>query len=423
MAWYGSFFGAALILGLVFSLFREAFLEIRVERIDDFDEIINRHKPERLQKMLRKPNEIAAALTIIKAVLYFAAFFYAYKLSRYVVGDIWKVLYFAAVISVIIVLFEFVPQVIGYKKHLYLLKRLLSVLNFIRFLVRPVTLVLKFISGIIVRVLGSGSFRQFNYVSDEEIELLIEGSPKHKQVEEMEKDMLSGIIEFRDTVVREVMVPRINMVSISADTQIADSIESFVTSGHSRIPVFDERIDNITGILYAKDILYSLSDPQKKKDIAKNIMRKPIFVPENKKLNELLLEFKQKKAHLAIVVDEYGGTAGLVTIEDILEEIVGEIEDEYDTNEKKRYKKIKDNIVETEAQVDIDELNEEFDLDIPTDELYESIGGFIVEHLGYVPAANEKITIDDYAFEILSADEKHIKKLRIKKQGEKNEED
>ena len=203
--------------------------------------------------------------------------------------------------------------------------------------------------------------------------------------------MIRHIVELGDTMVREIMSPRIDMECIQEDSSIEDVVKFIKEIGHSRVPVYKDRIDNITGILYAKDLLTSLND--KTNFSLKSILRKAYFVPEAKLVADLLAEFRVMKIHMAIVVDEYGGVAGLVTMEDILEEIVGEIQDEYD-EEEAPIVRMSEGVYHISARISIDEVNEQLNLELP-DEDYDTIGGLVFHQLGRVPRAKEKFELQD----------------------------
>lgn len=405
---------ALFIIAFFLSIIREALLEISRERVEDFEKTFNKAKIVRLRRLMKKPSAVVASILIIKIITLILIFALTYSIYRHLeLSVLNRFIYWLIFTASLIVFLEFIPQIIGYRKNFVVLRNFMPVIEVVYFILSPFIIILKFITNIVLRLFGSKGFKSLNYIDEAELELLLENAPRYKEVEEMEKDMITGIIEFRDMVVREVMVPRINMICVAKADTIAQSLNIIMKSGHSRIPVFAERIDDIVGVLYAKDILRIETGQINKDQSVSKIMRNPIFVPETKKLNELLLEFKEAKAHLAIVVDEYGGTSGIVTIEDLLEEIVGEIEDEFDKVEKLKYHKTKDGDIETDAQVDIDKLNEVFHLELPTEETYESIGGLIIEKVGYVPAPGEKFNFDNFSFEIIDADEKHIKKVRF----------
>ena len=225
--------------------------------------------------------------------------------------------------------------------------------------------------------------------------------------------MINSIFKFSDTTVKEVMVPRMDMVVLEKNAPYDEVIKLLKQKGHSRIPVYDEDVDKIVGILFVKNLL-EYKNNKKKFDNLVNLAKKPYYVPETKKIDELLREFQKERIHLAIVVDEYGGTAGLITLEDVIEEIVGEIQDEYD-NEKALINKIDNTTWLVDGKIGIEELNERIGFDLPTEDEYESLGGFILNKLRRIPETNEEITYKGFIFTIDSLFERRIKKVRIKK--------
>lgn len=218
-----------------------------------------------------------------------------------------------------------------------------------------------------------------------------------KDLPEEELKMIKGVIGLSDTQVHEILKPRIDVVTVDIEDPLEEIIEKIVKCGHSRIPVYEENIDNIVGVLYAKDLLSYFFD--KNKDInIKKILREPFFVPETKSILELLKEFREKKVHIALVVDEYGGFSGIVCLEDILEEIVGEIRDEYD-HEKEMVIKIDDNTFRIYAKITISDLNEKINIELPED-VSDSLSGFIMEILGRIPKEGEVIKFKNYEFKV-----------------------
>jgi len=216
-----------------------------------------------------------------------------------------------------------------------------------------------------------------------------------KRLDAEAKEMIKGIIELSDSVVREVMVPRTDVVFISLLSSLKDLIPLVVDSGHSRFPVYQETLDNIMGILYAKDLLRSLTKDKKEFSLEK-IIRKPYFVPESKKLNSLLKEFRRRKVHIAVVVDEYGGTSGIVCLEDIIEEIVGEIQDEFD-NETADIIEISQGVFLCDARINLEDLNERLQLVLPTGDS-DTLGGFVFDLFGKIPIINEKVIYEGIEF-------------------------
>lgn len=276
-------------------------------------------------------------------------------------------------------------------------------------LLAPVVHLVQWISGQIATPLVGRVKAPF--VTEEEIKLMVDAGSEGGAIENEEREMIFSIIQFGDTVAREVMVPRIDMVALESHTSLGEALATIIDCGHSRIPVFEESIDHIRGLLYAKDLLVLMRDGKLDVPI-KDILRPAYFVPESKKAGDLLTELQHRKIHLAVVVDEYGGTAGLVTIEDLIEEIVGEIRDEYDINEEEVYQKIDENEYIFDAGVDLDDLNRLLDVSLPTDES-DTLGGYILSRLGKVPDEGEAIETENLRITVLSVDDRRIRKIRL----------
>jgi CBS domain containing-hemolysin-like protein len=224
--------------------------------------------------------------------------------------------------------------------------------------------------------------------------------------------MIQSILDFRETVVREVMVPRTEMIAVPGDAGIEEIIEQITTHGHTRMPVYRNNLDNIVGILNVKDLLRFWSRPISEEDLIANL-RKPYYIPETKNIHQLLPELKHNKHHMAIVIDEYGGTSGLVTLEDLLEEIVGEISDEHDIDERAMIDS-PDGSTMADGRVEIEEIEEHFNLEIPEGK-YETLAGFILHLIKRIPGPGETIQYDNMQMTIESTDERTIKKVRIRK--------
>lgn len=257
--------------------------------------------------------------------------------------------------------------------------------------------------------IGGEEAAQTSYVIEEEIRTIVEAGEEEGFIEEEERKMIYSIFEFGDTLTREVMVPRIDIVAVESDTPLLEALDVILRAGYTRIPVYTGTIDNVEGLLYAKDLLIYLRDG--KTDVSlTDILRPAYFVPETKKLNELLEDMQQRKVHMAIVVDEYGGTAGLVTIEDILEEIVGEIQDEYDTEEA-FIEYVGPGEVIFNARVHLDEVGELLGITLPT-EGGDTLGGLIYNQLGRVPSVGDEVVVGRVKLSVLSVAGRRIKKVR-----------
>ena len=247
-------------------------------------------------------------------------------------------------------------------------------------------------------------------IEQEIIEAVSEGQAQG-QMDEDEKEMIVSVIELRDQDAAEIMTPRIEMVGIEVGSSL-DEIRAVVAEqGHSRLPVYEDSLDNILGILYVRDLLVLESGAPV--DL-KQIMRKGLFVPETKTVRDLLTEFKQEQMQIAIVLDEYGGTAGLVTITDILEELVGNITEAYEEPEPQPVVKIDGNTAEIDARFRVDEFNERFDLNLPEDEGYDTMAGFVLSRLGRIPNVGEEFTLDNLRVTVIEADERRINRIRTR---------
>ncbi len=273
----------------------------------------------------------------------------------------------------------------------------------------PIVRALTAISNWLAAALGANESTRMSYVIEEEIRTIVDAGEEEGIIEEDEREMIYSIFEFGDTLAREIMVPRIDVAAVDVNTPMLDALNVIMEGGYSRIPVYSDTMDNIEGLLYAKDLLPYLRDG--KTDIAlPDILRDAYFVPETKRVNELLEDLQQRKVHMAIVVDEYGGTAGLVTIEDILEEIVGEIQDEYDSEEEFVEYLVPGEIV-FNARVNLDDAAKLLGVPLPTEGV-DTLGGLIYNELGRVPTVQDEVTIGDVKLTVLSVAGRRIKKVK-----------
>lgn len=258
-------------------------------------------------------------------------------------------------------------------------------------------------------------FRRLSRLEDtenieKEIEQLIDEGEQRGLISEDEGEMIQGIFSFRDTIAREIMVPRTEVVYARSETGIDEIIQLIIQSGHSRIPIYSDNVDNIVGTLHAKDLLpyWGKSDVN-----VSGIVRSPYFIPETKKISEVLKDLRGNKSHIAIVIDEYGGTAGILTLEDIIEEIIGEVMDEYDADEKLIVEH-EDGSVSVSAKLDVEELEDYLDVELP-DGKFESVGGFVISLLGKVPSVDEKAVYNNIEMVVEAANDRRIDKLRVRK--------
>lgn len=243
---------------------------------------------------------------------------------------------------------------------------------------------------------------------EREIQTIIDVGEERGLISRQEGELIESIFEFKDTLVREVMVPRLEMVGVEIHTPLREIISLVLEKGHSRYPVYEGDIDHIKGILLAKDLLVFWQTPEETWDPGR-LLRPPYFIPESKKISDLLRDFVERKAPIAIVIDEYGGTAGLITLEDILEEIVGEIYDEYDRMEPRLIPQ-EDGSVLVDARLDVEVLMDHFNLPRPEGK-FESVGGLLIHLLGRVPQVNDRVVVENLELTVLAADERRAKQV------------
>jgi len=300
------------------------------------------------------------------------------------------------VMSVVLLIFgEIVPKMVVVQDAAKWAQRFSGPLQLLYIGLRPITWTVVGMTSWIIRRLGGDPSALSPYVTEDDIRTLVNVGEQHGVLEEEEKEMIHSIFELGDTVVREVMTPRTDMMCTDASDAVSKGVEIVIREGYSKLPVFEENIDHIIGVVHDRELLGAVSRGEL--DIPlRNLMRPIKAIPENKKVDELLREMQAEKVSVAIVVDEYGGTAGLVTMEDLLEEIVGEIMDEYDKEERDRPPEITqagDGEYIVDARMDIDDVNERLGLHLPTED-FESIGGYTFGLFGRVPVPGERVVID-----------------------------
>ena len=285
----------------------------------------------------------------------------------------------------------------------------------------PMIKALNFFTQGILKIAGAKEVKRSRLITEKEIHTLIDIGQEEGALDEREEELVHSALEFDETKAKQIMIPRTKMVCIDEGASLSELVDLIKKVGYSRIPVYHKNRDNITGVAYAKDLL-SLFDKSAENLKVKQIMHPPIFVPYTIHLGELLHQLQKERTHLAIVVDEYGGVAGMLTVEDLLEEIVGEIEDEYDRKEEKVTIQ-KDGSALIKADTDIDEINEKLGTDLPEETAaFESIGGFIFDQLGRIPGVGETIEYNNLKITVVDADDKRVKIVKLwKKSKEKKD--
>jgi putative hemolysin len=312
---------------------------------------------------------------------------------------------------------EIVPKTYAIRNRVQYVKRFSPVILTFYYILYPLSFVIEKIVNIFI-----GKIRDIDTISQytrQDIENLMEVGGEDGALEEDEKNMINSIFEFSEKTAKEIMVPRVDMMTIPADITTKDLFSFINENNFSRIPVYKNNVDNIIGILYIKDLLHHIKSLDDNLNIAR-ILREVTFIPESKDIADLLKMFQKEKTHIAVVVDEYGGTSGMITLEDIIEEIVGEIQDEFD-EEERLFRRINDNSYEFDAKIPVDDLNEILSLNLPENEDYESLGGYLYDLFGEVPEVGDKKTFNGYTFSILSVHKQRIGWVSIEKIDENSE--
>lgn len=281
------------------------------------------------------------------------------------------------------------------------------------FIFKPFIWFLNEFSNLILKILGIKISQVEDFHSEDEIREILRSSYQFGQLKSEKEKLLQNVFNFSERKVKQIMIPRNKIVGIEIHSSLEEVIQKFLNEGYSRMPVYHSNIDDIVGVIYAKDLLGLSKHTQTEKLILENILRAPLFVNENNKIEDVLKEMQKTKVHIAIVVDDFGGTAGLITIEDILEELVGEIQDEYD-EEQPLITKINDFEYEILSETPIDDINLQIPINLPKTKDYQTIGGMFTYYLGRIPKVGERLSFEDFYLETISSSSRKVDKIQIK---------
>jgi len=320
----------------------------------------------------------------------------------------------------LLILGELVPEAVGAANAETLAFWVARPIVILALLVAPIVKLVVKISGGLSGLVGGEPLRAMPFITEEEIITMVDAGQEMGVIEEDEKEMIYSVFALGDTLAREVMIPRIDLVALDVKATLEEALDVVIRAGHSRIPIYEDTIDNIVGVLYAKDLLQLWHDKRENVSL-RDELREPYFVPESKSVDELLEEMQQRKVHIVIVVDEYGGTAGVVTLEDIVEEIVGEIQDEYDAEEP-IFEQAGDQVFIFNARVDLDDVNRLMGTAFPT-EMGDTLGGFVYSQMGKVPVPGETVRFDGLVVEVLTVTGRRIRKVRVSWEQDKEDMD
>jgi putative hemolysin len=363
-----------------------------------------------LERLLARPNTFLSTILVVNSIAVIVASSMATVLAlRF--SATWGELIATVLISLVVLIFcEITPKTAAVQNPLRWARALSGFVRVAAWLLAPLVRLLGVITTALASLLGGDIRHPGPFVTEEELRLLVSVGEQEGVLEEEETEMIHSIFEFADTPVREVMVPRIDMITLEAETTVDTAVDVALQGGLSRIPVYEGTIDNILGILHIKDLLRELRQGHHQRQV-RDLVRPAYFVPETKKLDDLLREIRQRRTHMAIVVDEYGSVAGLVTIEDLMEEIVGDIKDEYD-REENLYERLSEHEYIVDAKMNIDDFNDLMGTKLDNED-YETLGGFLYAQLDKIPEAGDTITYGDLNLTVLATRGRRITKVRV----------
>jgi putative hemolysin len=435
-----SVFGELLVIALliffnaVFVAAEIALISVRRSRVEQLAEQGNR-RARRVERLLTQPSRFLAVVQLgITFIGFLASAFAAVSLTLHLqdalvsveplapyAAAIALVVVTALVALVTIVFGELVPKLIALAHAEGFALAFAGPIEILARVFGPLVAFLTWITHLIARPFG-GMETDRSAISVEELKMLVERGGEQGVLEAEEEQMISAVMELGEGRIHEVMVPRTSITALPVTATFEDAIDVVVREGHSRIPVYENSIDNVVGILYAKDLLPYLKNGTRR-PILRSILRAPLFVPESMSVDDLLHELQRRKIHIAIVLDEYGGTAGIATIEDLLEEIVGEIQDEYDAEEP-MIERFSDAEARFDGRANIDDLVEMFDLDLSEEgrDEYDTVGGLVYHHVGGIPHVGDRVRVKDVALTVETTDGRRVGKVLAVRETPEGEE-
>src|SRR6266436_2563706 len=365
-----------------------------------------------IERLISQPNVFLSTILVVNSVAVIVASSMTTVLALRFVPNYGELIGTILISLVVLIFCEITPKTAAVQNPIRWARVLVTPVRLAAWLLNPLIMTLSVITNTLVRLTGGQMKHRGPFVTEEELRLLVNVGEEEGVLEEEETEMIRSIFEFADTTVREVMIPRIDMVMLESDATVDEAVDLALQGGFSRIPVYEETIDNIIGVLYTKDMLRQLREDHNTLAI-RDLVRPAYFVPVTKKLDDLLREIRQRRIHMVIVIDEYGAVAGLVTIEDLVEEIVGDIRDEYD-REENLYEQVNQYEYIFDAKISIDEFNELMDTDLG-DEDYDTLGGFLYAQLDKIPVAGDAITFKNLTFTVLTTRGRRITKVKVER--------
>ena len=413
-----------ILLSGFFSAAEAALSAYRSNYLEKLDEEKHPKKYAVMKKWLKDPNAMLTGIVIGNNVVNILASSIAtIVIVNYFGNKGSSVALATAIMTILILIFgEISPKLMARNNSAKIAEKVSVIIYALSIILTPAVYCLIFISRFVGRILGVNMTSPQLMITEEDIISFVNVGNAEGIIEEDEKEMIHSIVTLGETSAKEVMTPRTSMLAFEGAKTINEVWDEIVDNGFSRIPIYEETIDNIIGILYVKDLMEHIKNNELDIPI-KQFIRSAYFVPETKSIIEILKEFRGLKVHIAMVLDEYGGVVGLVTIEDLIEEIVGEIRDEYDDEEESFFKKLADNEYEVDAMTDIETINKELELDLPISEDYESLGGLIVTTTGKICEVGDEVQINNIYLKVLEVDKMRVSKVFIRILDEVKEEE
>ena len=395
-----------LILSAFFSGTETAYFHIRKHR---------KETPEKIKSVLDSPQRLLVSLltgnTIVNvSIASLAAYITAGFADDYTWSKSTLILMEVLVVSVVVLIFgEILPKMIAIKYSKEYALKMYTPLKIMMFILSPIAQGFNAITNVVIKIIPFRKEKIFD--SEEELKILAELGEEEGTLQEEESDMIQSIFDFKEKTVGEIITPRVDIVSLKSDESIDKAMDIIGERQFSKIPIYKDTIDNIKGILYAKDIIPYLMGSRPNVNL-QTLARQPFFVPETKPIDDLMEEFKLRKTSIAIVVDEWGGTEGLVTLEDVVEEVMGEIRDPYDQEESNVLKQSDGSFI-VDGSITIYDLEEETDIEFPEDRDYDTLGGFILDILTDIPQTGEQVKFNDMVFTVQTVENNRICKIKI----------
>ncbi|MGL4947452.1 MAG: hemolysin family protein [Cetobacterium sp.] len=405
-----------ILLSGFFSASETALTSFKTTDLEDVEKS-NKKTAHLLKKWLKSPNEILTGMLLGNNIVNILGSSIATALAINVMGNSPRSLAIVtAVMTVLILIFgEITPKIMAKNNAKYFSKVVIVPIYYFGVLMKPLVKILMWTSILIGRILGVEVKTENIMFTEEDLISFVNVGEAEGIIEEEEKEMIHSIVGLGETNAKEIMTPRTSMFAVEGNKTLNDIWDEMIEAGFSRIPVYEETIDNIIGVLYTKDVLKHLKSNSTDTQI-KDLVREVYYVPETKSIIEILQEFKSKKVHIALVLDEYGGIGGVLTIEDLLEEIVGEIRDEFDHEEEESIKEIEANRYEVDAMLDIETINKTLNIELPISEDYESLGGLLMSELGKIPSIGDVVEFIDVKLIVLEVEKMRVSKVEIQRE-------